>query len=101
MKFFRRKVVQDVAPRLLVKKFAFDIEMLAVAYFLGYKRIFEAPVELDLNLSDSVVSQNILSAVLKTFWDSLAIFYRLKIVKYYDNSNWRKWRDDPELKYKK
>lgn len=100
MKFFRKKVIQDVAQRLLVKKFAFDIEMLAVAYSLGYKRIYEAPVELYLNLKDSIVSQNLLSAILKTFWDSLAIFYRLKIVRYYDNANWRKWGDDPELKYK-
>lgn len=101
MKFFRRTVVQDVAPRLLVKKFAFDIEILAVAYALGYKRIFEAPVELDLNIKDSIVSQNIISAILKTFWDSLAIFYRLKIVRYYNNANWRQWKGDVELKYKK
>lgn len=94
MKFFRRKVIQDIAPRLLVKKFAFDIEMLAVAYHLGYKRIFEAPVNLNFNSKGSIVSQNLLTAILKTFWDSLAIFYRLKLVHYYDNVNWRRWKTD-------
>ena len=44
LKFFKRKVVKDVFPRLLVKRFAFDIEMLAVAYSLGYTRIYEAPI---------------------------------------------------------
>src|SRR3989344_2694834 len=36
LKIFKRKVAKDVFPRLLVKKFAFDIEMLAVAKVLGY-----------------------------------------------------------------
>ena len=42
-----QEVLEDVLPRLVVKQFAFDIEILAVAYHLGYRRIFEAPVELD------------------------------------------------------
>ena len=100
MKFFKKKVIKDVAPRLLVKKFAFDIEMLAVAYSLGYKRIFEAPVELYLNLKDSIVSQNLLSAVLKSLWDSLAIFYRLKILHYYGDNNKKRWKHDTDLNFK-
>ena len=32
LKLFRKRVVDDVLPRLLVKHFAFDIEVLAVAY---------------------------------------------------------------------
>jgi len=70
---------------------------LAVAYRLGYKKIFEAPVELDYNFEKSIVSQSLISALFKTFWDSLAIFYRLKILKYYDNNNKRKWRYDSDL----
>ncbi|MBI5465194.1 glycosyltransferase, partial [Candidatus Gottesmanbacteria bacterium] len=46
MKFFKRKVLEDVLPRLLVKQYAFDIEILAVARRLGFKRIFEAPIRL-------------------------------------------------------
>lgn len=84
MKFFRRSAIKDVLPRLLVKKFAFDIEILAVALHLGYSRIYEAPIELHFNFKNSMVSQSLISAILRTFWDSLAIFYRLKIIHYYD-----------------
>ena len=100
MKFFRRKIIEDVLPRLLVKKFAFDIEILAVAYYLGYKKISEAPIELNYSFKKSIISQNLISEIFKTFWDSLAIFYRLKILRYYDDNNKRKWRYDPELKFK-
>jgi glycosyltransferase involved in cell wall biosynthesis len=48
MKIYKRKLLVDVLPRLLVKQFAFDIEMLAVAYHLGYRKIYEAPVQIDL-----------------------------------------------------
>lgn len=100
MKFFRREVLEDVLPRLLVKRFAFDIEILVVAFYLGYKKIAEAPVEIEFNFDGSIVSQNLLNSVLRTFWDSLAIFYRLKILHYYDDENKRKWKYDPELSFK-
>ena len=32
--------------------------------------------------------------------DSLAVFYRLKILRYYDDRNKRKWKYDPELNFK-
>ncbi len=100
MKFFRREVLEDVLPRLLVKKFAFDIETLVVAHSLGYKRIFEAPVELNFRVKESTVSQNLFVILLKTFWDTLAIFYRLKILNYYNATNKRKWKFDPQLQFK-
>src|SRR3989344_6937162 len=40
IKIFRRKVVEKIISRLLVKKYAMDIEMLAVANYLGFTRIF-------------------------------------------------------------
>ncbi|MBU1031783.1 glycosyltransferase, partial [Patescibacteria group bacterium] len=49
MKFFRRRILEKVLPRLLVKRFAFDVEMLAVANYLGYKRIFDAPIDIKLH----------------------------------------------------
>lgn len=100
MKFFRREVIEDVLPRLLVKQFAFDIEILAVSFNLGYKRIFEAPIELDFNFERSFVSQNLAQAILRTLWDTLAIYYRLKILRYYDDGNKRKWKYDPDLNFK-
>lgn len=100
MKFFKRDVIEDVLPRLLVKKFAFDIEILAVANYLGYKRIFEAPIELEFNFKNSIVSKDLLRILFKTLWDSLAIYYRLKFLRYYDDRNKRKWKFDPELNYR-
>jgi len=103
LKFFRRKVLEDVLPRLLVKQYAFDIEILAVAYYLGYKRIFEAPVELDFKEKSSIapiVSTSFWKTILHMLWDTLTVFFRLKIRRYYDNSNKRKWKLDQELNFR-
>lgn len=104
MKFFRREVLEEVLPRLLVKWFAFDIEMLAVANYLGYKRIYESPIDINLQYGDgaasSITSKRFLKIVLTMFIDTLAVFYRLKILNYYSNKNKRKWRFDPELNFR-
>lgn len=100
MKFFRRKVLEDVLPRLLVKNYAFDIEILAVAYRLGYRRIYEAPVELEFNNSSAITSANFWKIILHMLNDTFAVFYRLKILRYYDDKNKRKWKFDPELNFR-
>ena len=90
LKFFKRKVAKDVFPRLLVKKFAFDIEMLAVANVLGYKKIYEAPVRLNFEFGNITYS-SLIVVLLRTLWDTLAVFYRIRILKYYRKSNRRNW----------
>lgn len=101
MKFVRREVLEKVLPRLLVKAFAFDIELLAVANALGYKRIFEAPVELQMDLNSSTIAtKGFLKTAWWMLWDTLAVFYRLKILKYYSDVNHRRWRFDPELNFR-
>ncbi len=100
IKIFKRNVLEDVLPRLLVKRYAFDIEILSVAYHLGYKKIYEAPVELTFTNWSSITSKNFIQLVAKMFWDTLAVFYRLRITKYYDNTSRRKWRYDPELNFR-
>lgn len=100
MKLYSRRVLDDVLPRLLVKQFAFDVEILAVAKHLGYSRIYEAPVELDFNGVSSITSASVLRTIFRTFVDTLAIFYRLRILHYYDDTNKRKWVYDPELNFK-
>ncbi len=90
LKIFRKKVAKDVFPRLLVKKFAFDIEMLAVANVLGYTKIYEAPVKLSFE-AGSISANKLFSILLKTLWDTLAIFYRIKVLKYYRKSNRANW----------
>lgn len=92
LKIFKRKVAMDVFPRLLVKKFAFDIEMLAVANVLGYRRIYESPVKLTFR-KGSISYGKLLRVLPKTLWDTLAIFYRIKILQYYRRSNRKNWLD--------
>lgn len=102
MKFFKRKVLEKVLPRLLVKRFAFDVEMLAVANYLGFGRIFEAPIDVTLSFggSSTITSQRFLKTVLAMLLDTLAVFYRLRILGYYSDKNKRKWRFDPELNFR-
>ncbi len=102
MKFFRRKVIDKVLPRLLVKKFAFDVEILAVANALGFKRIFEAPVDIKLEFggASSIANKRFLKIALAMMIDTLAVFYRLKILNYYADSNKRKWKYDPQLNFR-
>lgn len=83
LKFFKKEVVEKVFPKLLVKAFAFDVEVLAVANAYGYKKIYEGPVELNFNDASSITSKNFWVIILLMLWDTMAIFYRLKILKYY------------------
>lgn len=100
MKIFRREVLKDVLPRLLVRQYAFDIEMLSVAHRLGYQRIFEAPIEVEWDRKSSLVSGSILKTVFNMLIDTAAVFYRLRILRYYDNHNRHKWQRNPELTFK-
>ncbi|KKR58563.1 MAG: Glycosyl transferase, family 2 [Candidatus Amesbacteria bacterium GW2011_GWA2_47_11b] len=102
LKCYRREVLEKVMPRLIVKNFAFDIEILAVAYHLGFKRIFEAPVEIELDFGKNsiVTSSKLFIFAYNMAVDTLAIFYRLHILRYYDDDSKRKWRFDPELNFR-
>jgi glycosyltransferase involved in cell wall biosynthesis len=80
LKLFRREVAEAVFPLLLVKQFAFDLEFLAVANALGFRRIREQPVKLDYRFTGSGVRS---PAVLLALVDTAAIFYRLRILRYY------------------
>ena len=55
LKVFRREVADEVLPLLLVKRFAFDLELLAVARALGYGRMRELPVRLEYRFTGSGV----------------------------------------------
>lgn len=79
LKFFKREVVEKVFPKLLVKTFAFDVEILALANSFGFKKIYEGPVELNFNGGSSITSGNFWKIILLMLWDTFAVFYRLKI----------------------
>jgi glycosyltransferase involved in cell wall biosynthesis len=80
IKLFKRPVLQHVLPRILVKRFAFDLELLANIHHFGY-RIVEAPVTVNFK---RLCSRLRFTAVWNVFLDTLAIFYRMRILRYYD-----------------
>jgi glycosyltransferase involved in cell wall biosynthesis len=80
LKLFRREVAEQVMPLLMVKQFAFDLELLAVARTLGFRRTREMPIKLDYRFTGSGVRS---LAVLRALIDTAAVFYRLRILRYY------------------
>ena len=80
LKVFRGEIADEVLPLLLVKRFAFDLELLAVSRSLGYARIEELPVRLDYRFTGSGVGS---IAVARALVDTAAIFYRLRILRTY------------------
>jgi glycosyltransferase involved in cell wall biosynthesis len=71
-KLIRRDVLSTVLPRMLEKRYAFDLEFLVVARSLGYKRVFEVPIRIDYQFESQVAP----ITALRIFIDTLAIFYR-------------------------
>jgi GT2 family glycosyltransferase len=82
MKLIRRDVLDRVLPRMLEKRFAFDLEFLVVARRLGFRRVFEAPVRLNHRFSSTVN----LGATGRILLDTAAIFYRNYVLRSYDRA---------------
>jgi len=80
VKLFRREVLERAFPRLLVKRYAFDLELLVNTHHMGYK-IAEAPVTLTFRRGWGRINWR---DIVKTLIDTAAIFYRLYIMRYYD-----------------
>lgn len=83
LKFFKKKVAKEVFSKIIVKKFAFDIEVLAVAYKLEYHKIYEAPIKLNFTGANTITSSSFWQVIFWMLWDTVAVFYRLKILNYY------------------
>ncbi|MGC9220226.1 MAG: glycosyltransferase [Solirubrobacteraceae bacterium] len=80
-KVFRREVLETVSPLLLVKRYAFDLEVLAVATAFGFDRFVEIPVELRYRtFTGSGINTR---EVRRMFIDSLAIAYRIHLRHWY------------------
>ncbi len=84
LKIFRKNVAKEVFSRIAIKRFAFDIEVLAVAQKLGYTNIIESPIKLNFNNASSITSASFWRVIFWMLWDTTAVFYRLKITHYYD-----------------
>ena len=79
LKLVRREVLAEALPRMVEKRFAFDLELFVVARRLGWTKFFEAPVAIEERFVSTVS--------MRTVWpmlvDTLAIFYRLRILGFY------------------
>ena len=79
MKLFRRRVLGEALERMLVKTYAFDLELLSIAYERGAK-VSEAPVEIRFGQKFGALKPR---TVREMMTDTLAVFYRLRILHYY------------------
>lgn len=86
IKLFKYEVLKKVFPRMLVKEYAFDLEMLVLAHHYGFK-IAEAPVVLKPLPGRKRWGTISFNSIWTMLIDTLAIFYRLNILKYYDRLN--------------
>ncbi len=81
LKLFKREVLASVLPRIVVKRYAFDLELLVVAHHLGFSRIVEAPVRIGQRFGSTINRKAIVSMLI----DTAAIFYRRNVLRYYDH----------------
>jgi len=72
----RKSAFVDIFPRLAVKRYAFDVELLAVANLFGLK-VVEMPVNIKLDASFKP------KEMWRMFVDLLGIAYRLKVIHWY------------------
>ncbi len=79
IKLFKRQPLAEAVPRMLVKRFAFDLELLVIVHERGF-RIVEAPIVLEFKGPWGCVTRNTVREILT---DTLAIFYRSKVKHYY------------------
>lgn len=80
LKLFKAEAIKKAFPRILIKRFAYDIELLAVIHRMGYK-ITEAPVVLNSRRRWGRIG---LRAIYDTWWDTMAVWYRMYLLHWYD-----------------
>jgi len=79
LKALRRSAFEDIVPRLTVKRYAFDVELLVLANLVGLK-IVEMPVTIKMRHLFST------KEVWRMFLDLLGIAYRLRVVHWYQRA---------------
>lgn len=79
-KLFKYEALKTSIQRIVVKKYAFDLELLVVLNKCGYK-IVEGPIYLRRARKYGRIG---IKDIFNIFWDTMAIFCRLYIKRYYD-----------------
>jgi glycosyltransferase involved in cell wall biosynthesis len=78
LKAMKKSAFIDIFPRLAVKRYAFDVELLAVAHLYGLK-VVEMPINIKLDAKFK------LKDTWHMFMDLLGIAYRLRIIHWYEH----------------
>jgi O-antigen/teichoic acid export membrane protein len=76
---FRHEVADRGVDAALVNRFAFDLKLLVLASHFGFRRISESPVKIDYQFGGTTN----LRAVFAVLWDTTAIYYRLRLLRWY------------------
>jgi dolichol-phosphate mannosyltransferase len=76
LKAMKKTAFVDIFPRLAVKRYAFDVELLVVAHLYGLN-VVEMPVDLKLDASFKA------KQIWLMFVDLLGIAYRLRVIHWY------------------
>ena len=79
MKLFKADAFKKAASKIVIKRYAFDLELLVVLHKMGY-RIIECPVILKSTREFGRIG---IKDAINIFIDTAAIFYRLYIKKFY------------------
>ena len=78
LKAMKKSAFKDVFPKLSVKRYAFDVELLAVANLYGL-RVVEMPTKLRIERAFHPKD------IFKMFVDLLGIAYRLRVIRWYQH----------------
>lgn len=76
LKAFRRSVLERMIPKLVVKRYAFDLELMAACNHCGFK-IADLPVSVHIK---SIIDLN---QIFRMAFDLFRVAYRLRVLKYY------------------
>jgi len=76
LKAFRRSVLERMIPKIVAKRYAFDLELMAACNHCGF-RITDLPVDIHV---ESIIG---LKEILRMALDLFRVAYRLRILKYY------------------
>lgn len=85
LKLMKREVLEVIMPLILVKQYAFDLELCFLAQENGF-RIVEAPIHVDQQFNGSTIN---VRAIRGMFLDVLAIRYRYSFLHYYQKQFWQ------------
>ncbi len=84
LKLIKREVLKVIMPLILVKRYAFDLELCFLAQKHGFRTV-EAPISINYQFVGSGINKR---AILGMFLDVLAIRYRYSFLNYYQKKFW-------------